>query len=193
MRLLRQTCARFFTASFSSPGLLSSGILRTGALGIGALSVVCNAAFAVEPDALFPPLEACIDASLQKQEGMVLRWELTSSRDPLGFELDVLAPNDYRWTMRCTEGNVGAPVRKVGNKDYKKFVSRVKVPEKSARFTAIGAFPHVAEVHKMQLELSGFKGLPYYTYELTTSDGRLATVEVNATTSEIDYTKSERK
>jgi uncharacterized membrane protein YkoI len=45
----------------------------------------------------------------------------------------------------------------------------------------------------MQLDLSGFKGVPYYTYELSTGDGRVATIEVNATTGEIDYTKSQRK
>lgn len=194
MRRLKQTCA----AVSSATGLFGTGTFRTGgfrigALSIGVLSIVCGAALAVEPDTMFPSLEACMEAALQKQEGVVLRWELTANRDPYGYEVDVLAPNDYRWTMRCTEGNVGAPVRKVGNKDYKKFVSRVKVPEKSARFTAIGAYPHVAEVNKMQLELSGFKGVPYYTYELSTSDGRVATIEVNATTSEIDRTKSERK
>jgi uncharacterized membrane protein YkoI len=167
---------------------------HTGAvLVIGALNIGGGDAFAVEPDAMFPALEACTEAAVQKQEGIVLRWELTSTRDPFGFELDVLAPNDYRWTMKCTEGSMGAPIRKVGNKDYKKFTARVKVPEKSARYTAIGAYPHVSEVNKMQLDLSGFKGVPYYTYELSTGDGRVATIEVNATTGEIDYTKSERK
>jgi len=173
MQRLKHTCA---------------AVLVTGVLSIG-----CGAACAVEPDTMFPALEACTEAALQKQEGLVLRWELTSNRDPFGFEFDVLAPNDYRWTMKCTEGNVGAPVRKVGNKDYKKFTARVKVPEKSARFTAIGAYPHVSEINKMQLDLSGFKGVAYYTYELSTGDGRVATIEVNATTGEIDYTKSQRK
>jgi uncharacterized membrane protein YkoI len=51
----------------------------------------------------------------------------------------------------------------------------------------------VAEINKMQLELSGFKGLPYYSYELSLSDGRVATVEVNAGTGEIDHTESKRK
>jgi uncharacterized membrane protein YkoI len=189
MRRLKQTCA----AVCSPTRFFRSGTFRIGPLSIGVLGIACGAALAVEPDTMFPSLEACMEASLQKQEGIVLRWELTSNRDPFGYEIDVLAPNDYRWTMRCTEGTVGAPVRKVGNKDYKKFVTRIKVPEKSARFTAIGAFPHVAEVNKMQLELSGFKGVPYYTYELATSDGRVASVEVNAATAEIDRTKSERK
>ncbi len=185
MRRLRQTCAAM---------ILSSGFFSIGALSIAVLSIACGAAFAVEPDTMFPALEACMEAALQKQEGIVFRWELTSNRDPYGFEVDVVAPNDYGWTMRCTEGAVGAPVRKVGgNKDYKKFLSRIKVPEKSARFTAIGAYPHVAEVNKMQLGLSGFKGVPYYTYQLSTSDGRVATVEVNAATGEVDQTKSERK
>ena len=191
MRRLKQTCAAMIFAFRTL--ILSSAFLSIGALGIGVLSVGCGTALAVEPDNMFPALETCMEAALQKQEGIVLRWELTSNRDPYGFEVDVLAPNDYRWAMRCTEGGVGAPVRKVGNKDYKKFVSRIKVPEKSARFTAIGAYPHVAEVNKMQLELSGFKGVPYYTYELSTSDGRVATIEINATTAEIDHTKSERK
>ena len=185
MRRLRQTYAAMV--------LSTEMFFSIGALSIGVLSIGCSAAFAVEPDTMFPPLEACMEAALQKQEGIVLRWELTSNRDPYGFEVEVLAPNDYRWAMKCTEGAVGAPVRKVGNKDYKKFVSRIKVPEKSARFTAAGAYPHVAEVNKMQLELSGFKGDPYYTYELSTSDGRVATVEVNAATGEIDNTKSKRK
>jgi uncharacterized membrane protein YkoI len=184
MRRLRQTYAAM---------VLSTGLLSFGFLSIGVLSIGCSAAFAVEPDTMFPPLEACMEAALQKQEGIVLRWELTSKRDPYGFEIDVLAPNDKVWTMKCTEGAVGAPASKVGNKDYKKFASRIKVPEKSARFTATGAFPHVAEVSKMQLGLSGLKGVPYYNYELSTSDGRIATVEVNAATGEIDYTKSERK
>jgi uncharacterized membrane protein YkoI len=187
MRRLKQTCAAIRT------GFFRNAMFGIGALGIGVFSMVCGISFAVEPDTMFPPLEACMEAALQKQEGLVLRWELTSDRDPFGFEVDVLAPNDYRWTMRCTEGSVGAPVRKVGNKDYKKFAARIKVPEKSARFTAIGTYPHVAEVNKMQLELSGFKGVPYYTYDLSTSDGRIATVEVNAATGEIDHTKSERK
>jgi uncharacterized membrane protein YkoI len=162
-------------------------------LSIGALTIGCGTAVAVEPDTMFPALEACMEAAVQKQEGIVVRWELTANRDPYGFEVDVLAPNDYRWTMKCTEGNVGAPVRKVGNKDYKKFSGRVKVPEKSARYTAAGAYPHVSEINKMQLDLSGFKGIPYYTYNLSIGDGRVATVVVDATTGEIDSTKSERK
>ena len=190
MRRLKQTCA----AMIFRLGIFRFGIFGIWALGIGVLSIGCSTAFAVEPDAMFPALETCMEAALQKQEGIVFRWELTSNRDPYGFDVDVVAPNDYGWTMRCTEGTVGAPVRKVGgNKDYKKFVSRIKVPEKSARFTAIGAYPHVAEVNKMQLGLSGFKGVPYYTYELSTSDGRVATVEINAATGEVDHTKSERK
>ena len=194
MRRLKQTCpAKFSATPLSGTGSFRSSIARIGTLSIGVVSIVCGTAVAVEPDDMFPSLEACMEAALQKQEGTVLRWELTSNRDPFGYEVDVLAPNDYRWTMRCSEGTVGAPVRKVGNKDSKKFASRIKVPEKSARFTAIGAYPHVAEVNKMQLELSGFKGVPYYTYDLTISDGRVATVEVNAATGEIDHTKSERK
>jgi len=163
------------------------------AISFAALGIGCCSALAVEPDTMFPALEACTEAALQKQEGTVLRWELTSDRDPYSFEIDVLAPNDFRWVMKCTEGAVGTPVRKVGNKDYKKFTSRVKVPEKSARFTAVGAFPHVAQISKMQLDLSGFKGIPYYTYELSTSDGRTAVVDVNAATGEIDRTESQRK
>jgi uncharacterized membrane protein YkoI len=188
MQGLRQTYADLM----SRLGTLRLGISRIGILS-AALTLGSTAATAVEPDTMFPPLEACMEAAVQKQEGVVIRWELTGSRDPFGFELDVLAPNDYRWTMKCTEGTVGAPIRKVGNKDYKKVGGRVKVPEKSARFTAIGAYPRVAEINKMQLELSGFKGVPYYTYELSLSDGRVATIEVNATTGEIDHTESKRK
>ena len=193
MQGLRQTYADLM----SRLGTFRLGISRIGILSVwilsAALTLGSTATTAVEPDTMFPPLEACMEAAVQKQEGVVIRWELTASRDPFGFELDVLAPNDYRWTMKCTEGTVGAPVRKVGNKDYKKFTGRIKVPEKSARFTAIGAYPHVAEINKMQLDLSGFKGIPYYTYELSLSDGRVATIEVNATTGEIDHTESKRK
>ena len=189
MHRLRQTCA----AVILRIGILRIAILRIGILTIGAVAIASGAASAVEPDTMFPALETCMEAALKKQEGLVVRWELTSNRDPFGFEVDVLAPNDYRWTMKCTEGTVGAPVRKVGNKDYKKFTGRIKVPEKSARFTAIGAYPHVAEINKMQLDLSGFKGVPYYTYELSLSDERVATIDVNATTGEIDHTESKRK
>ena len=146
---------------------------------------------AVEPDTMFPPLEACMEAALQKQEGVVVRWELTPTGTRSVSTIDVLAPNDYGWTMKCTEGKVGAPVRKVGNKDYKKLTSRVKVPEKSARFTAVGAYPHVAE---MQQDAAGsepgLKGKPYYTYEtVARTTGAIATVEVNADHREIDYTE----
>lgn len=164
------------------------------ALTVAVLSIGCAAALAVEPDTMYPALEDCLQAVPQKQEGVITRWELTSNRQPFGFEIDVLGPNNYVWAMRCTEGNVGAPVRKLGNKDYKKLTGRVKVPEKSARFTAVGAYPSVSEVNKMQLDIAlSFKGTPYYTYELTTSDGRSATVEVNADTGQIDSTKSSRK
>jgi hypothetical protein len=164
------------------------------ALAVAALNISCAAALAVEPDSMYPALEECLQAVPQKQEGLVTRWELTANRQPFGFEIDVLAPNDWVWSMRCTEGNVGAPVRKLGNKPYKKLTGRVKVPEKSARFTAVGAYPSVAEVSKMQLDIAlSFKGTPYYTYDLSTGDGRSATVEVNADTGQIDSTKSSRK
>ncbi|HTS55877.1 MAG TPA: PepSY domain-containing protein [Burkholderiales bacterium] len=163
-------------------------------LSIAAVSIGCGPAVGVEPDSLFPALDECLQAAPQKQEGVVTRWQLTSKEPPFGFEIDILAPNNYVWSMRCTEATVGAPVRKLGNKDYKKLTARVKVPEKSARFTAIGAYPSVAEVSRMQLDLAlSFKGTPYYTYEVTTNDGRSASVEVNADTGQIDYTKSERK
>jgi hypothetical protein len=161
---------------------------------IAALSIGCSVALAVEPDAMFPALDDCLQAAPQKQEGVVTRWQLTSDRAPFDFEIDILAPNNYVWAMRCSEGNVGAPVRKLGNKDYKKLTGRTKVPEKSARFTAIGAYPSVAEVSQMQLDIAlTFKGTAIYTYQLSTGDGRRASVEVNADTGQIDFTKSERK
>ena len=93
------------------------------------MTIGCGTAVAVEPDAMFRPSRYAWRRQCRNKKGVVVRWELTANRDPFGFELDVLAPNDYRWTMKCTEGTVGAPIRKVGNKDYKKFTARVKVPE----------------------------------------------------------------
>jgi uncharacterized membrane protein YkoI len=69
--------------------------------------------------------------------------------------------------------------------------SRAKVPEKSARFTAVGSYP-IAEVRTMKYDTS-WKGRPYYTYEMVLNDNREASVDVNAETGQVDRSKSERR
>jgi uncharacterized membrane protein YkoI len=44
----------------------------------------------------------------------------------------------------------------------------------------------------MKYETS-WKGRPYYSYEMVLSDGREASVDVNAETGQVDRSKSERK
>lgn len=143
-----------------------------------------------DASAIFAPIDACIDLALQQQEGIVVAWKLTNPQ-ATGVEVDVLAQDDRVWNIKCNNGKVGAPERKLGNKNFKMLKSRSKVPEKSARFTAVGSYP-IAEVRNMKYETS-WKGRPYYSYEMVLNDGREASVDVNAETGQVDRSKSERK
>ena len=156
---------------------------------LAVLAASASSAFAADFDAaaIFPPIDTCIDAAVQQQDGQVVRWELNGAE----VQVDVLAPDDRVWSMKCTNGKVSTPERKVGVKKSKLLKSRAKVPEKSARFTAVGSYP-IAEVRRMEYDLT-WKGRPYYTYEMVLNDGRQATVEVNAETGQVDRSKSERK
>jgi uncharacterized membrane protein YkoI len=156
-----------------------------------ALLAGCSAAMAdFDASAVFPPIDACIDLASQQQEGIVIGWKLTN---PVAnnVEVDILAPDDRVWNLKCTNGKVGAPERKLGNKNFKMLKTRAKVPEKSARFTAVGSYP-IAEVRTMKYDTS-WRGRPYYSYEMVLNDGREASVDVNAETGQVDRSKSERK
>lgn len=155
-----------------------------------ALVVGSSAALAEDPTMLFPQINACIEAALQQQEGQLFGWKI-DTKEPPAFTIDVLAPDDKVWTMKCSEGKVSStPERKLGNKNYKMLSTRVKIPEVSARFTAAGNYP-VVELRKMEFGLN-WKGKAYYTYQMSLNDGREASVDVNAETGLIDRSKSER-
>jgi hypothetical protein len=150
------------------------------------------AALADGPTDVFDNINACTEAATQQQAGLVVGWKIVSTKEPVTLTVDVLAADDRVWTMNCSEGKiVGSPERKLGNKNYKMLSSRTKVPEVSARFTAASSYP-ISEMLKMEYGLS-WKGKAYFTYELKLSDGREATVDVNANTGQIDRSKSERK
>jgi hypothetical protein len=157
-----------------------------------ALVLGTGLALAEGPTDIFPKIDACVDAALLQQEGRLVGWKIESAKEPVTMTIDVLAPDDKVWTMKCTEGKVsGAPERKLGNKSYKMLTTRAKVPEVSARFTAAGGYP-ISDMRKMEFGLT-WKGKPYYTYEMRLNDGRDATVDVNAESGQIDRSKSERK
>ena len=155
-----------------------------------ALALAPASVFAVEPDQMFPQLDACLDAAKQQLEGQPIRWQLTGNQDPYSFDIDIVAPSDRVWNMKCSGGKVSDVNRKTGTKNYKMLSSRVKVPEVSARFTALGAYP-IAELKKMEYGLT-LRGRAYFSYEMSLNDGRDATVDVNAETGQIDRSKSER-
>lgn len=148
-------------------------------------------ALADGPTDVFSKIDACIDTALKQQEGRLVGWKIESTKEPVALTIDVLAPDDRVWSMKCADGKVTSSDRKIGNKNYKMLTSRAKVPEVSARFTAATGYP-IAELRKMEFGLS-WKGKPYYTYEMRLNDGRDATVDVNAETGQIDRSKSERK
>jgi hypothetical protein len=147
-------------------------------------------ALADGPTDSFPKIDACVDAALLQQEGRLAGWKLESAKEP-ALTIDVLAADDKVWTMRCVDGKVATPERKLGNKNFKMLTTRIKVPELSARFTAAAGYP-ISELRRMELGTT-WKGKPYYTYEMHLNDGRDATVDVNAETGQIDRSKSERK
>jgi len=163
--------------------------IRTG-VAVALLAGATTALADFDASAVFPSIDTCIDLALQQQDGIVVAWKLTNPQ-ATGVEVDVLAPDDRVWNVKCNNGKIGAPERKLGNKNFKMLKSRAKVPEKSARFTAAGSYP-IAEVRTMKYETS-WKGRPYYTYEMVLNDGREASVDVNAETGQVDRSKSERK
>jgi uncharacterized membrane protein YkoI len=140
--------------------------------------------------AVFEPIDACTDLAVQQQEGVITGWKLSNPQTG-AVDVEIVAPDDRVYIIKCNNGKVGQPERKLGNKNYKMLKSRSKVPEKSARFTAVGSYP-IAEVRTMKYDTS-WKGRPYYTYEMVLNDGREASVDVNAETGLVDRSKSERK
>jgi hypothetical protein len=158
-----------------------------------ALSLVLGAgvALAESPTDNFPQIDACIDAALQQTPGHVVGWKVVSAKEPVAMTVDVVAPDDKGWTMKCSDAKITGSERKMGNKNYKMLTRSAKVPEVSARFTAAAAY-ELAELRKMEYGLS-WRGKPYYTYEMHLNDGRDATVDVSAETGLIARSKSERK
>jgi len=157
-----------------------------------ALTLVAGSGVAsADPTAIFPLVDACVEAALQQQPGHVIGWRIDPGHEPTPIQVDVVASDDKVWTLKCADAKVSGSERKTGNKNYKLLSTRAKVPEVSARFTAVNSYP-IAEVKKMDYALS-WRGRPYYTYEMSLNDGREATVDVNAETGQIDRSKSERK
>lgn len=155
------------------------------------LTAASGAAWA-EPNAVFPKIDACVEAALQQQPGVLIGWTIDSKQDPAAFTVDVVAEDGKVWSLKCAEGKVSGSERKVGTKNYKLLSARAKVPEISARFSAASSYPLITELRKMQYDLS-WRGNPYYNYEMSLNDGREASVDVNAETGQIDRSKSERK
>jgi hypothetical protein len=163
--------------------------VRTGA-AIALLTGGSAAMADFDASAIFGNIDGCTDLALQQQDGLVIGWKMNNPQ-ATSMDIDVVSPDDRVWTMKCTNGKISAPERKLGNKSFKMLKSRSKVPEKSARFTAAGAYP-VAEVRNMKYDTS-WKGRPYYTYDMVLNDGREANVDVNAETGQVDRSKSERR
>ena len=158
---------------------------------ITALSTTIGSAYASE----FTPemdtaLQTCIDTALRQHAGVVTQWEMDSRTSALIIKLDVGASDDLVWSMRCEGGAIVSDERKMGNKSYKMLSSRIKVPEVTARQTAVGEYPGT-ELTGMQYSLS-WRGKPSFTYTFLTQDARQATVEVSGVTGKIDSTYSSR-
>src|SRR5215468_4222623 len=85
-----------------------------------ALVLGSGAALADGPTDIFENINTCIEAATQQQAGLVVGWKIVSTKEPVTLTVDVLAADDRAWTMKCSEGKiVGAPERKLGNKNYK--------------------------------------------------------------------------
>ena len=109
------------------------GSLRSRQSLPSALLAGCSAAMAdFDASAIFPPIDACIDLALQQQEGIVIGWRLDNAQ-ATAVDVDILAPDDRVWNMKCNNGKVGAPERKLGNKNYKMLKSRVQGSRRNRR------------------------------------------------------------
>jgi uncharacterized membrane protein YkoI len=166
-----------------------SGYARAGAAFV-LMSGAASAMADFDASAIFGTIDSCTDLALQQQEGLIVGWKLTNPQ-ATAMDIDVVAPDDRVYTLKCNNGKIGPPERKLGNKNFKMLKSRAKVPEKSARFTAVGSYP-IAEVRNMKYDTS-WKGRPYYSYDMVLNDGREASVDVNAESGQVDRSKSERR
>jgi uncharacterized membrane protein YkoI len=155
------------------------------------LALLPGVLLAVPPEEIYSQLDTCLDAAKKQQDGQLTRWELVGKQAPYAFDVEMVAPDDRVWKMRCEDGKVSNVERRTGVKNYKKLVAGNKVPEVSARYTAVGAF-QVSELRKMEYGLS-WRGRAYYSYEMSLNDGRDASVDVNAESGQIDRSHSERK
>src|SRR5262245_2417983 len=119
-----------------------------------ALLLGSGAVLADGPTDIFEKVNACTEAAIKQQPGMVVAWAIESAKEPVTLSVSVLGQDDRVWTMKCSEGQITSkPERKLGNKNYKMLESRAKVPEVSGRFTAASAYP-ISEFRKMEYGLS---------------------------------------
>jgi len=135
-------------------------------------------------------IDACLTAARQQQVGQVIEWNLDWASG-LGFDVDLVAPDNRVYRMRCEGGAITKSDQKAGTKKYDMLSTRHRVEENEARQLAGTEF-RSGELHRMQYELS-WRGNPYYSYSFNLPDGRTANVMVNAATGKIDKTSSERK
>jgi uncharacterized membrane protein YkoI len=135
-------------------------------------------------------IEACVQAVNQQNGGQILGWQVDWAQGGLGFNFEVVAPDNRVFNLRCEAGTVTSSERKPGDKKYQMLSSRAKVAESAARQAAAGEYPG-ADLRRMKYDLT-WRGKPSYTYEWGLKDGRTAWIEVNGETGQIDKTKSER-
>ncbi|MCC7549100.1 MAG: hypothetical protein IT532_15170 [Burkholderiales bacterium] len=165
--------------------------MRLSLIAIGAGLLASGAAFAAE----FGPevdraVNACLDAARQQQVGQVTEWEL-DWQNGLGFDVELVAPDNRVYRMRCEGGAIVKSEQKAGNKKYEMLSTRHRVEEPEVRELASAEF-RAAELNRMKYELS-WRGHPYYSYSFSLPDGRVGNVMVNAATGKIDKSSSERK
>ena len=77
-------------------------------LGLALLAGSSAAMADFDASVIFGPIDSCIDLALQQQEGIVLAWRLGNAQ-ATAVDVDVLAPDDRVWTIKCNNGKVGAP------------------------------------------------------------------------------------
>jgi len=158
--------------------------LATGLLAAGSAAA---AEFSPEVDRA---IDACLEAARQQQVGQVTQWDL-DWKSGLGFDVELVAPDNRVYRMRCEAGAIVKSDQKAGNKKYEMLSTRHRVEEKDTRQLA-GAEFRGAELRQMKYELN-WRGNPYYSYAFDLPDGRTGNVMVNAATGKVDRTSSERK
>lgn len=155
-----------------------STLVLAAAAALG-LAVAGSAAAASKMPEVKYSVEKCVPTVLAKYPGEVLQVVLKPESGQPVWEIEIAARDGKLWDVECSgaTGKIVEVEQRFATADAAGFKEKVKVPEATARATALAKHPGTVTMVEFEIEEDG---RAVYEYDIRLADGSHIRVEVDA-------------